>query len=106
MPSDAFSIRARNSASRRLSSASARFRSVMSRAMVDAPVTAPDASRMGETVSETARWTPSLATRSVSRVSTASPLATACRMSCSSSRRSRGTNVEMWRPIISSAVYP
>ena len=53
--------------------ASARFRSVMSRATFDAPTTRPSASRTGETVREMSSRRPSLATRTVSKCSTRSP---------------------------------
>ena len=50
-----------------------RFRSVMSRATFDAPMTRPSSSRIGETVREMSIRRPSLATRTVSKCSTRSP---------------------------------
>ena len=59
-------------ASRRLA-ASARFRSLMSRAIFDAPMTVPSSSRIGDTVSEIGTSDPSLRRRIVSKCVTDSP---------------------------------
>src|ERR1700739_777451 len=56
-----------------LKASSDSFRSVISRAIFDAPTTRPLASLIGEIVRETCRWRPSLVVRTVSKCSKRSP---------------------------------
>ena len=88
----------------RRSSSSARFVSVMSRAIFDAPTTLPAPSKSGETVSDTWMWLPSLRSLSVSKDSTRSPRPMAPRILGSSSSWPGGSSREIDWPIISSAV--
>ena len=67
------------------SSSSARFRSVMSRAIFDAPTMLPFGSRIRETVREMSRRRPSFATLMVSKCSTRSPRRSRSRITYSSS---------------------
>ena len=85
-------------------SASARRRSVMSRAILNAPMTRPSSSRTGETVREISTCRPPLATRTVSKCSTRSPRRSRSRIARSSSCRSGGMIRMIDRPTASAAV--
>ena len=78
--------------------------SVMSRATVMAPTTAPSASNSGDTLSTTMASEVSFRRRTVSRCSIEEPPATREMIVSSSARRSSGTSMATWRPITSSAV--
>ncbi len=93
----------RSLASRRARSSSARRSSVMSRTDADSPVTAPDASRTGDTVSATGIGVPSLRAWSVLAV-TARPARASVRIAVSSGSRSGGRRNDTWRPMASAAV--
>ena len=85
--------------------ASARLRSLMSRAMAEAAVTSPREFLMGETVSATSISVPSLRRRTVSSL-IISPCWSFDMISISSSGRSSGSRMEIGLPITSSAEYP
>ena len=80
---------------------SARFCSVMSWQIADAPTTEPFASQIGETVSEAGNTVPSLRTRTVSRCSMCWPAPTLARIVFISSVRSSGFRSLPESPIIS-----
>ena len=82
----------------------ARFCSVMSRAIFDAPTILPSAFLTGETVNETAIRLPCLRCRTVSKWSIRSPRLMRVRIARSSSCRSCGMTIVMGWPIASSAV--
>ena len=82
----------------------ASFSLVMSRVMVDAPTTAPSASRIGETVSKTGNTVPSFRERRVSKGSTSWPALILARMEMVSSVRPSGLSRSMDVPSISSRV--
>ena len=76
------------------SAASARFSSVTSRPIAEAPMMAPSASRRGDTVTDTWTRRPSLRTRTVSYGSTCSPRLSRVRTWSSSFGRSGGTSID------------
>ena len=86
---------------------SKRRRSLMSRAIFEAPTTRPVESLTGETVSDTSTRRPSFVTRTVSKCSTRSPRRTLARtVSSSSARRSSGMMSVIGWPTASAAVQP
>ena len=85
---------------------SARRRSVMSRAIFDAPMIAPASLRIGDTVIEIGTSVPSLRRRQVSKWSTTSPLRIRRSTSSSSDWRSSGTISRIDLPMASAALYP
>ena len=74
-----------------------------SRAIVDAPMTAPSSPITGDTVTDTGTMAPSLRRRSVWSALVVLPCATSAIIMASSSGRSSGTRTEISRPIISAA---
>ena len=70
--------------------------------MVEAPMTRPAGSLIGETVRETSINVPSLASRTVSTWSIDSPRLRRSMMERTSPGRSGGINTEMGRPMTSS----
>jgi len=85
-------------------SCSRRRRSLMSRVMLDAPITRPRSSQIGDIVNETSICFPSLCRRNVSNLSTRLPSRSFSKMKDISPDFSGGTRVEIFSPIISSAV--
>ena len=79
--------------------ASARLRSEMSRAAIDAPASSPPPSRIGDTVTETSMSLPSLRRRTVSNGATASPFARRAISGCSSAFTPGGRSSDNGRPI-------
>src|SRR5664279_2634099 len=79
---------------------------VTSWVVVDAPMIAPSASRIGETVNETGRAVPSLRIRMVWRCSMCWPALILARMVSISPVRSLGQRTSMDLPMISSLEYP
>jgi hypothetical protein len=71
---------------------------------LEAPITRPEASRTGETVTETGIERPLLCRRIVSKCSVRSPRLSRERISCSSCRRSGGMIIVIGRPMASSSV--
>jgi len=80
--------------------------SVTSCGIADAPMTAPSASRIGETANETEKTAPSFRTRMVWRCSTCWPALILARMVSISPVRSLGHRSSMDLPMISSLEYP
>jgi hypothetical protein len=78
----------------------------MSRSMVEAPITRPSSSMIGETVTEMFTRLPSLRTRTVSSWRTCSPRRMRSMISSGSRRRSGGTIRLMGRPTAPSSVQP
>ena len=86
------------------SACSARVRSLMSRAIADAPAIRPSLSRIGDSVRETGISEPSLRRRSDWYCFRCSPAVRRRSRFGSSSARSSGTRIETDRPIASAAV--
>ena len=93
-------------AARRSCASSVALRSRMSRATFDAPMTRPDASRIGEIVNDTSTRRPSLDANTVSKWETFSPFHTRFRVSISSFRLSEGNSMSVDLPSAWAAVYP
>ena len=82
------------------------LRSVISRATLAAPITAPPWFRMGEMATDADMTVPSLRTRYDSKGSITEPRRSRARIDDTSSARSAGTSTEMFCPMISPALYP
>ena len=80
--------------------------SVMSRAIVEKPVTRPTSSRVAEIVRETSSSRPSFVPRTVSTLWMCSPRWRRATKSATSAVRSGGTRTENGWPMISAARYP
>ena len=78
----------------------------MSRAIAEAPTTAPSSLRIGLTHSETCSRRPSRCSRTVSKILTVSPRATRARISGISSSVSLEVSIVMCRPMASEACQP
>ena len=78
----------------------------IAREIVEAPMTRPVASFIGEITSEISTLDPSFRVRCDSKGAEDSPIAAWARIAVSSSLRTAGTRIERLRPIISLAVYP
>jgi hypothetical protein len=89
---------------RNLRRRSSTLRSVMSRAIFEAPMTTPCSFRIGETVIERSSNRPSFARRTVSKCSTRTPRRIREMISFSSSRRSAGIRIEMCFPFTSDSL--
>ncbi len=87
----------------RLRADSARFRSVMSRATLEAPMILPSVDRSGTWLSRTSIGWPLLCSRTVSCWSMTSPLRVRASISATSSRCPSGMMISTWRPIASLA---
>ena len=87
-------------------SASARLRSVISRAIAAPPTTSPRLFLKGDILSETAIRRPSLATRTVSKLEILSPRRICSTKWCNSSGRSDGARMDTGFSKISSGRYP
>ncbi len=87
----------------RRSAPSARFFSVMSLAIFEAPTIAPEAPRIGEMVKDTWTRRPCFVIRTVSKCSIRSPRRRRSRMRVSSSCRSGGMRMPTGRPTSSAA---
>ena len=85
-------------------SASTRFRSLISRAILETPTSRPCPSRIGETTIDTSTVDPSLRSLIVSRFLTRSPRHSGAFSIANSSSRSVGIKRVTERPITSSAV--
>ena len=87
----------------RASVSSSRFRSPMSRAILEAPIRRPRASLTGDTATETFTSVPSLCRRTVWKCSTLSPARSRASTSRSSSIRSGGMIMKIDWPTASAA---
>ena len=96
----------RNRASDRRTSCSVRFRSVMSRVIVEPPIRRPAPSRRGDTAKETTIFRPSFRSRTVSKGSSFSPFRRRAMIRSNSFRRSSGTSISTDWPTASDALYP
>jgi hypothetical protein len=83
---------------------SARFRSLISRAMDETPTIAPFASRIGHMSTATSTSEPSLRRRTVSWCSTTTPRFTRSQTAISSATRSGGSTIANGWPLASAAV--
>ncbi len=106
MASTAASTTDRSRASLSLSFSMSRLRSVTSRATARPPMTAPEASFRGDTVSDTSMRRPSFVSRTVSWRSTRSPCLMRSRSLVVSSTAPGGIRTCTERPTIASAGYP
>src|SRR5947199_727196 len=93
-------------AASRARASSPRRRSLMSRAVFEAPMTSPFAFLIGDTVREISKRVPSFRMRVISKCSIFSPWLMRARISSSSASRSGGMTIVMDRPTASAAVQP